>query len=87
MIPVDVTVNSNHSGVERLVGFSIREDSGAAAHFRLRKGSVSGQVIMDLNVAASGNATIFFPKSVASEGGVYVQEVTGSVAGVLFSES
>ena len=86
MIPTTVTPDSNHSGVDRLLGFCINEDSGAVAQFRLRKASASGQIIVDLYLTANGNAMIFFPKAVSSEGGVYVQEVSGSVSGVLYGE-
>ncbi len=87
MIPTDLTVNSNHSGVTNLIGFSIKEDAGDVATIALRKLNVSGQVICYVNFAAAQSAMIFFPKSVSSEGGVYVQEITGSVTGVLFDAS
>ena len=83
MKPFPITPDSNHSGIEDLDGFSIQEDTGGAAKIELRKAVVGGQVIVYLNLAAGETATIIFPKSVPSEGGVYVKEVSGSVTGVL----
>ena len=84
MIPVTITPASNHSGVERLGGFSFYEDAGNTALIFLRKGSVSGQIIAAIPLAANGGATIQFDIPISSEGGVYVQESSGSITGVLY---
>lgn len=87
-IAVTITPDSAHSGVQRLAGFSIREDSGASAHVRLRRHSVSGQIIWELALAANESASIMFPKNETIHcggDGCYVEEVSGSVTGVLFS--
>lgn len=85
---VAITPDSNHSGVPRLAGFSIREDSSAAAHIRLRRnGVVGGDIIWELALAADESASIIFPKneSIHCGAGCYVEEVSGSVTGVLFT--
>lgn len=84
MVPQTVTVNSNHSGVTRLQGYSFEEDSGAAAQVELRKLDATGQIIAFINFAANESVTVVWPQAISSEGGVYVKEVSGSVAGVLY---
>lgn len=85
MQPTNITPGSNHSGVTRLGGFSMYEDSTATAVIALRKGSVSGQVIAYIPLTAGQGATLQFDVPISSEGGVYVQEVSGSITGVLYS--
>jgi hypothetical protein len=87
MVPTTITPNSNHSGVTLLKGFNITEDASAAAHVRFRKAAVGGQIIATVKLAADGTAMIIFDEAISSEGGVYVQEVAGSVEGVLFDAS
>ena len=81
-----ITADANHADVETCFGFSIREDSSAAAEVLLKAGSSGGAVIVHLNLAADETATIVLPKAVFYEfpGGCYVDEVSGSVAGVLY---
>lgn len=86
MVPVDITPDSNHSGVERLGGFSIYEDSGGSALIIFRKASVSGQILAVVPLAANAGATIQFDVPLTSEGGVYVQESSGSITGVLYED-
>ncbi len=86
MLTQTITVNTTHSSVERCFGFSIQEDSSAAAKIELRAGSVSGQIVVFLNLTADETATIVLPKPVhlAFPGGCWVKEVSGSVKGVLY---
>lgn len=86
MIPIDITEDANHTGADRLIGFAIKETGSAAAVIELRKLNVTGQVIWPINLAADQSAGIFFPKAIASEGGVYVKVVSGAISGVLFVE-
>ena len=81
-----VTVDSNHSAVERLLGFSFAETAGAAAKVELRAGSASGTVVAYLNLVANETATLVLPKPVFIEtpGGCYVKQASGSVSGVLY---
>lgn len=80
-----ITPNSNHSGVETLRGFSITEDSGAAgAYIRLRKGAVGGQIVVHLQLSVDQSANIEYLSGLTFEGGCYVEEVSGSVSGVLY---
>lgn len=83
-VPVNITPNSNHSSVERLGGFSFYEDAGAAALIILRKATVGGQIIATIPLAADEGVTYEFAEGVNAEGGVYVQESTGSITGVLY---
>ena len=85
MIPQTITVDSNHATVTRLCGFSISEDSSASASIEIRKGAVDGQVLFYLQLGADEAATLVFtPQFISCEGGVYIKEVSGSVAGVLY---
>lgn len=86
MNPTAITPDSNHSGVTRLQGFSIKEDAGAAATIELRKAAIGGTVVFYLNLAANESVNAVFPESISFEGGVYVKELTGSVTGVLLGE-
>ena len=81
-----ITVDTNHTAVQRLAGFSIHEDSSAAAEVKLRIGAVGGAIICHLALAADESASIVFPKAVfiSAAGGTYVEEVAGSVEGMLF---
>jgi len=86
LLPQLITVNSNHTAVERLAGFTIHEDSAAVAEVKLRIATSSGTIIWHLALAADESASIVFPKAVfiSAAGGVYVEEVGGSVEGALF---
>ena len=86
MLTKTVVPDSTHTGTERVFGFSFQEDSSAAAAIELRSGSVTGQIVVFLNLAADETATIVLPKAVFWEfpGGCHVKEVSGSVAGVLY---
>ena len=86
MKPTTITPDSNHAGVDVLWGFSIQEDSSAAAVIELRKAAVDGAVVWYLNLAADESASIVFPKPIPTEGGVYVKEVSGSVTGLLLGD-
>jgi len=85
MKPVTITPDSNHATVDSWWGFSVKEDSGSAATVEFRKAAVDGTVVWYLNLAAGESASIMFPSAVAMEGGVYVNELTGSVSGILFA--
>ena len=88
MQPQTITVDSNHTGVTRLCGFSIQEDSSAAAVVEIRKGAIGGQVLFYLNLAADESATLVFPGAyITCEDGCYIKEVSGSVAGTLYQDS
>ena len=80
---VDITPGSNHSGVTRLAGFSFYEDGASTALIHLRKGSVSGQILFSIPLTASAGATLMLPEHIVCEDGVYVQEASGSITGVL----
>lgn len=81
-----ITANSNHSAVERLMGYSIRENAAtpAPATVRLRRASATGDILAVLELAANESATLVFNEFMYSEGGVYVEVVAGTIEGVLF---
>ncbi len=87
MEAVAATPGTVNSTVTRWTGFSVQEDSAAAAVWEFRKATVTGDIIAYLNLAASTSATIVFPDFFPAEGGVYVKEVSGSAVGVLYSVS
>jgi len=81
-----ITADSNHAGVTQFRGFSVREDAAAAAVIRFRHGSASGDILWELGLAASQSAGIVLSKDarILTPNGVYVEEVSGSIVGVLF---
>lgn len=81
-----ITPDSKHAAVERLYGFTISDDSSAAAVVNLREGSASGTIVMPLNIPADGTAAMMFGKATYLEfpGGCYVEEVSGSIEGALY---
>ncbi len=83
-----ITVDANHTAVERCYGFSITEDSSGTASITLRSGGVVGGkvVVGPINFAADESAVIVLPKAVFWEfpGGCYVKEDSGSIEGVLY---
>ncbi len=84
---VTVTPDANHAGVERFCGFSFRDDSTAACVVQFRAGSVGGQILWHLALAADESASIKWSGDdiLEAPGGVYVNEVSGSIEGVIFS--
>ena len=87
--PVTVTGDANHATVERLSGFSLKEDGSAAAFIRLRVATVSGQIVWEQSFGADESRSVVFDKDdfISTPGGVYLQEASGSVEGVLFDRS
>ena len=84
---VTLTADAAHAGVERFCGFSIREDSSAAAVVQFRATDGSGQILGHLALAADESATFKLDAAdfIEAPGGVYVNEVSGSIEGVLYS--
>ena len=74
--------------VRRLLGWSIRETSGAAtATFRLRDGNNAAAVMLaNANLAANESIRDFwFPAGIlVATGRIYLEIVSGSVEGVLY---
>ncbi len=82
-----VTVGTNHSAVERCVGFLFADDTGAVASVNLRSGAVGGQIVVGpIEIASGGSEMYVLGKNVFWEmvGGCYVEEVSGSVEGILY---
>lgn len=86
MYATTITPDSNHATVERLWGFSFREDAAAAAVVNIRRASDTGQILFTVPLAASAGATLVLPEPMSVEGGVYVEEVSGSITGVLLRD-
>ncbi len=88
MRPVTITADSNHSAVARFRGFSIRESAGtpAAAAVNFRKLTAGGQIIFVLELNGDESSTLILGSDmmIPSEGGVYVEQVSGAVSGVIF---
>ncbi len=82
-----ITVDGNHTAVERCYGFSITEDSSGTAIVTLREGAADGKVVVGpLNFAADEIKMIVLPKAVFFEfpGGCWDNEDSGSVEGILY---
>lgn len=88
MRPFDITEDSNHAGADQFDGFSIRETGGAAAtEVEFRVAAVDGQILAVCNLAAGESATLVMPRSIDSDGGVYVKTTgTGVLAGVFYGD-
>lgn len=90
MSPTTITANSNHSGVARFRGFSVRESAvtPAAAAVNFRKLSAGGQIIFVLELNSNESSTLVLGRDmmIPSEGGVYVEVVSGTVSGVIFGD-
>lgn len=84
---VDISPDAAHAGVERFCGFSIRDDSSAACVVQFRATDGSGQILWHLALAADESASVIWPAKdyLEAPGGVFVNEVSGSIEGVLFS--
>jgi hypothetical protein len=86
-----ITPNSNHTAIDRFSGFTIRESAAiaAVATVRLRKGSVSGLILENIELAANGSLTVTYGKDnwKESSDGVYVEVVAGTSEGTLFNDA
>ncbi len=78
-----ITPDSNHSGLTTLEFVSIYEDAGATAKVNFRKAGASGTIVFTLVFAANECINIEFFRPRTFEGGVYVEEVSGSITGVM----
>lgn len=87
---VAITPNSNHTGIEHLSGFTVRESAAiaAAATFRIRHASVSGLILETVELPANGSLTVSYGAGAwkESSGGAYVEVVAGQFEGTLFTE-
>ena len=81
--PQTITPGSNHTTVEQFWGFSVEEDAGATSFWRFRVAVAGGDVVWHLRLAANQSASIVFPESILTDGGCYVEEVSGSATGTL----
>ena len=83
-----MTTDSNHTAVERFVGFSVREATGtpAAAALNFRHGTVTGQILAVLELAGDESASISLGGVFQTPDGVYVELVSGTtVTGELWN--
>ncbi len=87
-VPVDITADSNHTAVTQFSGFSVRESDGtpAVAAVNFRHGAVGGQILWVLELAANESAGIELGGAMQTPDGVYVEEVAGTVSGVLLNQ-
>jgi hypothetical protein len=69
--------------IRYLNSFSFTENAGtpAAARVQLKNGSTSGDLLVDVQLAASGTTQRDFPKPLYFPLGVYVQVSAGTVRG------
>ncbi len=88
MQPTRIKDDTNHSHIVSWRGFAIRETASAAAVVNFRNGTATGDILWPLNLAADEAAGIILGRSddaIACPDGVYVEVVSGSVVGTLFS--
>lgn len=72
-----------YTGQGCVEGWSLRETAAAAASVRLRDGTVSGQILATIALAASASVSVGQLESRFGTG-VYVQIVSGAVEGVVY---
>ena len=88
MKPTRINDDSNHPAIALWRGFAVRETAAGAAVVNFRSGSATGDILWPLNLAASEAAGIVFDSgddAIESPDGVYVEVVSGSIVGTLFS--
>lgn len=94
-VPVDITLDSNHTDVNLLGGFSIKESDGtpAVATVNLRKGveneDNTGDLLMTIELAANESTLVEFVWPIPGDPtyGVFVEDVAGTTSGVLFKRT
>jgi hypothetical protein len=90
LTPIEVTANANHATVTYLGGFNFAEVAavGAPAHLRLRHGSVAGAILAHISLTGDGMVIKVFEETfIDTPSGVYVEVVSGTIAGVLYNAS
>lgn len=89
--PVAVSLNTNHTSVKLLGGFSIKESDGtpAVASVNIRKGVLaadnSGTLLFALEFAANESLVVILPVPIEGDPtyGIYVEDLAGTTSGVL----
>lgn len=76
---VRATVNAATGATRALHGWVITETAGAAARCILRKGTVSGEIIADVRLAAAETKAFHVADGVGVGGPIYVEQNTGAV--------
>ena len=66
-------------------GFSFAA-AGAALIVNIRDGSVAGEIVMQIKVAANDSKTVTFGDGVPFNNGVYVEVSSGTCTGSIFVE-
>lgn len=82
----DITLAAAHAEVTMLKGWSVT-GGAAAAHVRLRKGGlITDPIVAEVVVGANESETIVFGhgSAIPCPGGVFVEDVTGTMEGVLY---
>lgn len=78
------------TGVNFLLGLAVRETTGAVpAKFNIRDGmDVSGPIVLPINLAANESRSDYLPFAggIRFERGIYIEVVSGTVEGTLFTE-
>jgi hypothetical protein len=70
------------AGVAGYAGFTVRETAGAAAIVRIYDGTTTSGVLLDqVTLAANGEARAHYPGGIRCPGGIFVDIVSGAVAG------
>ncbi len=76
-----VAVNAG-AGPVAYMGFSVRETAGAAASFRLRDGTVTGNILESVGLAANQSTGDYYENGIIAETGqIYYEKITGTIEG------
>lgn len=65
----------------RYQGFTIAETAGAPAQVRIRDGSATGTILEQITLTALESADDFYDVGIVAPSGIYVELVSGAVAG------
>lgn len=86
MIAKAITPGANHAQAKRFAGFSIYEDAAGAALIIFRHGTSGGDILGYSQLVANTSETRVFGEHgyVDTPDGVYVEESSGSITGVLY---
>lgn len=78
MESTEITANTNHAGVQNLLGWSLRS-ADAVINFRAKE--VTGAILATINCAEAGVHQVELERALDAREGTYVQVVSGTLDG------
>lgn len=78
-----ISSNANHPGAQNVIGWSIRADTAAVVNLRIEV--VGGAIVIPLGIPVGVSDTQVFDNSIDFPAGTYVEVVSGTITGSLFT--